>query len=100
MRVGDSRVLLELVLRAFRAGNTPEAIIQSYDTLSLRDVYVIASYYLTNPAPFDEYLRVREQAARAVREKIEAEQPSRENLQALIMARAKAKGLMNDQTGE
>lgn len=100
MRVGDSRVLLELVLRAFQAGDTPEAIVQSYDTVSLRDVYVIASYYLTNPAPFDEYLRVRDEAAGAVREKIEAEQPPRENLRALIMARAKAKGLLNDQAGE
>jgi hypothetical protein len=28
-RVGKSRVLLELVLRAFKAGATPEAIVQS-----------------------------------------------------------------------
>ena len=36
-RVGKSRVLLELVLRAFKAGATPEAIVQSYDTLNLTD---------------------------------------------------------------
>ena len=34
-RVGKSLVLLELVIHAFKAGATPEAIVQSYDTLSL-----------------------------------------------------------------
>jgi hypothetical protein len=29
LRVGKSRVLLELVLHAFKAGTTPEAIVQS-----------------------------------------------------------------------
>jgi hypothetical protein len=42
-RVGESRVLLELVLRAFQAGATPEAIVQSYDTLNLADVYAVIS---------------------------------------------------------
>ena len=57
LRVGKSRVLLELVIRAFQRGQTPESIVQSYDTLSLPDVYAVVSYYLANPAPFDEYLR-------------------------------------------
>jgi uncharacterized protein (DUF433 family) len=61
LRVGKSRVLLELVLRAFKAGATPEAIVQSYDTLSLADVYAVVSRYLTAPEPFEEYLRIREE---------------------------------------
>ena len=40
-RVGNSRVLLELVIRAFQRGETPEGIVQSYDTLSLPDVYAV-----------------------------------------------------------
>ncbi len=48
-RVGKSRVLLELVLRAFKAGATPEAIVQSYDTLKLADVYAVVSRYLAAP---------------------------------------------------
>jgi uncharacterized protein (DUF433 family) len=63
LRVGNSRVLLELVLRAFNSGATPESIVQSYDTLKLADVYAIISRYLRDPAPFDEYLRVREMLA-------------------------------------
>jgi uncharacterized protein (DUF433 family) len=38
LRVGKSRVLLELVFRAFQARATPESIVQSYDTLNLADV--------------------------------------------------------------
>src|SRR5437868_13913301 len=62
-RVGKSRVLLELVLRAFKAGATPEAIVQSYDTLNLADVYAVVSRYLAAPEPFEEYLRIREETA-------------------------------------
>jgi len=89
-RVGRSRVLLELVIQAFQGGATPEAIVQSYDTLSLADVYAVVSYYLANPAPFDEYLRERDVAADQLRRKIEAAQPPRENLRAILLARAKA----------
>lgn len=72
LRVGKSRVLLELVIRAFQRGQTPESIVQSYDTLSLADVYAVVSYYLANPAPFDVYLGSRDQENDAVRRKLEA----------------------------
>jgi hypothetical protein len=70
-RVGQSRVLLELVLRAFKAGVTPEAIVQSYDTLNLADVYAVVSRYLADPAPFETYLCQCEEAAANTRRKIE-----------------------------
>jgi uncharacterized protein (DUF433 family) len=99
-RVGKSRVLLELVIHAFQAGATPEGIVQSFDTLNLPDVYAVVSYYLANPGPIDEYLRKCDEAATATRRKIEASQPPREGLRDLIMARARAKGLRRDQTGQ
>jgi uncharacterized protein (DUF433 family) len=37
-------VLLELVVREFRRGATPEQIVQAYDTLDLRDVYAVLAY--------------------------------------------------------
>jgi uncharacterized protein (DUF433 family) len=89
-RVGTSRVLLELVIRAFQAGATPEAIVQSYETLNLADVYAVVSLYLTNRAPFDEYLRERDIAAEETRRKIEAAQPARPSLREILMTRAKA----------
>jgi len=38
IRVGQTRVLLELVLRAFQNGATPEIIVQRYPSLRLADV--------------------------------------------------------------
>lgn len=91
LRVGNSRVLLELVLRRFKAGATPEAIVQSYDTLNLSDVYAVVSSYLASPGPFEEYLRIREEVATEARRKIEEIQGPQGNLRAILMARAKAK---------
>ncbi len=91
-RVGDSRVLLELVIRAFKRGDSPEAIVRSYRTLHLPDVYAVISRYLSNPAPFEEYLRQCDEAAETVRRQIEALQqagPSKDEL----LARARANGL-------
>src|SRR4051794_11479788 len=90
-RVGKSRVLLELVLRAFKAGATPEAIVQSYDTLNLADVYAVVSRYLVAPGPFEDYLRERDAAAAETRRKIEEAQGTQSNLRAILIARAKAK---------
>jgi hypothetical protein len=82
---------LELVLRAFKAGATPEAIVQSYDTLNLADVYAVVSRYLLAPAPFEEYLRLRDEIAAEARRKIEESQGPLDNLRAILLARAKAK---------
>jgi hypothetical protein len=41
-RVGDSRVLLEVVIEAFEAGATPpETIVQQYPTSQLSDIYAV-----------------------------------------------------------
>src|SRR5947209_894110 len=93
-RVGKSRVLLELVLHAFRRGESPEGIMRSYRTLQLADVYAVISRYLANPAPFDKYLRRCDEEAEAVRRKLEdAGMTSRVGKDELL-ARARAKGLL------
>lgn len=92
-RVGRSRVLLELVIRAFERGETPEAVVSAYPALDLADVYALISRYMRDPAPFREYLRQSDEEAEEVRRRIEADQgprPGREE----IMARARAKGLV------
>src|SRR6266436_4640790 len=100
LRVGKSRVLLELVLRAFKAGATPEAIVQSYDTLNLADVYAVISRYLSAPEPFEEYLRIRDQVAAEARRKIEESQGPQGNLRAILLARAKAMEEARAQAGQ
>jgi Protein of unknown function (DUF433) len=99
-RVGKSRVLLELVLRAFKAGATPEAIAQSYDTLHLADVYAVISRYLADPTLFEEYLRQCDQIAGEARRKIEEFQGPQSDLRAILLARAKAKEEGRAQTGQ
>jgi hypothetical protein len=99
-RVGQSRVLLELVIDAFKAGATPEAIVQSYGTLKLADVYAVVGRYLADPAPFEEYLKRCDEAAEESRRRIEAIQGPQGNLREVLLARAKAKGLLGDQARE
>lgn len=91
IRVGDTRVLLDLVIQEFRDGASPEGIVESYDALNLADVYLVIGYYLRHAEVIDGYLDRREQEARGVREMIEASQPPRPNLRAALMARARAK---------
>ncbi|HZW30554.1 MAG TPA: DUF433 domain-containing protein [Isosphaeraceae bacterium] len=98
IRVGDTRVLLDLVIQEFRNGATPEGIVESYDALTLAEVYAVISYYLRHSDEIDTYLDRREQEARAVRERIEALQPPRPNLRAALMARAKAREKAGAQT--
>jgi uncharacterized protein (DUF433 family) len=60
-RVGQTRVLLDLVIHAFNMGRTPEEIVQSYNTLLLEDVYAVIAYYLNNQFEVDGYLHYRQQ---------------------------------------
>jgi uncharacterized protein (DUF433 family) len=92
IRVGDTRVLLDLVIHEFQNGASPEEIVEAYDALALPDVYAVLSHYLRNPGPIDEYLRGREKEAEGVRRTIEASQPQRDNLRAKLIARVKGQG--------
>jgi uncharacterized protein (DUF433 family) len=93
-RVGKSRVLLELVLRAFKQGESPEGIVRSYRSLQLADVYAVISRYLANPAPFDEYLRRCEEEAETVRCKLEEAGMTGRVSKEELLDRARAKGLI------
>jgi uncharacterized protein (DUF433 family) len=75
LRVGDSGVLLELVIRAFQDGATPETIVQRYSTAALPDVYAVIAYYLRHRSEVEAYLARREQKADEVRQRIESRQP-------------------------
>jgi hypothetical protein len=91
-RVGKSRVLLELVLRAFQRGETAEGIVRSYRTLQLAEVYAVLTRYLMNPVPFDAYLRRCDEDA--VRRQLEAAGMTGRTGKEELLARARAKGLI------
>jgi uncharacterized protein (DUF433 family) len=94
IRVGETRSILDFVIQAFHDGASAEGIVETYESLKLADVYAVISYYLRNPEPIDAYLRRRAGEAEAIRAKIEASQAPRPGLRALLMERARAKGLM------
>lgn len=90
LRVGGTRVLLELVIRAFQNGATPEAIVQGYSTLSLTDVYSTIAYYLRHRDEIDGYLVRREQQAESVRQDADARNADLGDIRARLLARRKA----------
>ena len=90
LRVGESRVLLELVIRAFQDGATPETIVQRYPTLALADVYSVVSYYLRHASEVEAYLAQREQKAEEIRQRIEARQGDLSVIRARLQARRPA----------
>jgi len=75
IRVGNSRVLLEIVVRAFQDGVSPESIVQRYSTLSLSDVYNTIGYYLRHRGAVETYLNQREQLAESVQQRLSNVQP-------------------------
>lgn len=87
LRVGQSRVLVDLVIRAFQDGATPEAIAQRYPTTTLADIYAVIAYYLRHREDIDAYLSEREQQAQQVRQRIESHQGDLADLRDRLLAR-------------
>ena len=92
VRVGKSRVKLDLVVEQYENGMTPEDLVRAYDTLDLADVHAVIAYYLRHRDEVRAYLKQREEEAEALRAKIEAARPrvSCEELLARRSAREKA----------
>ena len=86
LRVGHSRVLLELVIRAFQDGATPEAIVQRYPTTTLADVYAVIAYYLHHREDIEVYLTEREQRSLEVRQRVENQQGDLTDLRSRLLA--------------
>src|SRR6266851_10049195 len=75
VRIGNSRVSLDLVVEQYENGMTPEDMVRAYDTLVLADVHAVIAYYLWHRDEVRAYLKRREAEATALRSKIEAERP-------------------------
>ncbi len=55
-RVADTRVSLDSVVYAWRRGESPEGIVDSFPALTLEQVYGALAFYLANQEEIDEYL--------------------------------------------
>src|SRR5262245_13862587 len=90
LRVGSSRVLLELVIRAFQDGATAETIAERYPAATLADIYAVIAYYLRHRGEIEAYLAEREQRAKEVRQRIESHQGDLADLRARLLARQRS----------
>jgi uncharacterized protein (DUF433 family) len=88
VRVGRSRVTLDVVLHAYESGMEPEAIARAYDTLEIADVFGAIAYYLRHRAEVQAYLRRREAEAARLRSLVEANQPPGPTKEELLARRA------------
>ena len=78
IRVGDTRVLLELVIHRFNEGESPESIVDIYPALKLGDVYLVTAYYLTHREEIDAYVKWVDEDSKDIRREYEAKGTSEE----------------------
>ena len=88
VRVGKSRISLDLIVEQHENGLAPEDMVRVYDTLVLADVYAVIAYYLQYRDEVRTYLKRRAEESETLRAKIEAERPrvTREELLARRLA--------------
>ena len=71
VRVGGTRVALDVVVGAFTDGASAEEISSQYPSLTLADTYAVIAYYLRHRTEIDEYVATRASHAAAVRSETE-----------------------------
>jgi uncharacterized protein (DUF433 family) len=82
VRVGKSRISLDLLVEQYENGMTPEGLVREYDTVPLADVHAVIAYYLRHEGEVRAYLKRRKEEADELRAKIETTRPriSRDDL--------------------
>jgi uncharacterized protein (DUF433 family) len=86
VRIGNSRVLLDVVIHAFQQGETPEGIVERFTSADLADVYETIAYYLKHISEVDEYLADRDREAAGIRRRIEERQGPQTGLRERLLA--------------
>jgi uncharacterized protein (DUF433 family) len=72
VRVGKTRVTLDIVIGAHNRGDTAEDIYRKYTTLKLADIYAVLAYYLRHSREVDAFLQERAREAEEIRRELEA----------------------------
>lgn len=75
VKVGNTRITLDLIVEQYDNGMTPEDMVRAYDTLQLVDVYAAISYFLRHQNEVREYMKKREIEAAALQAFFEARRP-------------------------
>lgn len=87
--VPGTRVSLDILVAAFKRGQSPEAVHEDYDSVSLADVYAIFSYYLRHMPDVERYLRGQEELSTELQTRVEVNDGA-EGLRAKLLARLNA----------
>lgn len=86
LMVPGTRISLDILVAAFKRGESPEAVHDDYETVSLADVYAIFTYYLRHRPEVESYLAEQQREGAEVQARIEAIYPP-DGLRAKILAR-------------
>ena len=90
LRVSNTRVPLDTIVKAYQLGQTPEQIAYSYDTVPLAAIYSIIGYYLSHRDEVESYLAERAELAAQMRAECEA-RSSPEGIRERLLARMVAR---------
>ena len=71
IRVSGTRVTLEILIAAFKQGDTAEEIAQKYPVLSLVDIYAVIAYYLGHQERVDQYMVEQQRESQDIRKMAE-----------------------------
>lgn len=74
-RIATTRISLDSIVYAFRNGQTPESIAQSFPLLTLEQVYGAIAVYLANKDDVDAYLEREEAEFEAFRQETREADP-------------------------
>ncbi len=75
MRVGKTRVRLDTVITAWKYGDSPEQIVENFDSLDLADVYAVISYYLGHRSEVENYMERNREVGEHLRRDNERRSP-------------------------
>ncbi len=90
IRVGKTRITLDVLVGDYRRGMTPKQIVEQLDSLTLADVYGALAHYHRHKDELDAYRQDRaDDSARRQRE-IEDMQPTFDRTKSRILARRTA----------
>ena len=72
VRIGNSRIPIDLVVEQYENGATPEDMVRAYDALDLADVHAVIAFYLRHRMEMKKYLARREKEAKELQSQAEA----------------------------
>lgn len=89
VRIGTSRVLLDVVVEAYEMGQSAEEIAHHFPALKLADVHAVIAYYLNHKQDVSAYLAERKTQGDKIKAQWEAKVPP-DGMRAKLLAREAA----------